>query len=89
MKTVQLIISGRVQGVYFRAFTQKQAIKFDVTGFVCNKEDGSVEVIACAEEKNLALFISKCRKGPIMASVKNVIINQYLTTEPFTQFQIR
>lgn len=89
MKTVQLIISGRVQGVYFRAFTQKQAIKFDVTGFVRNRDDGSVEVIACAEEKNLALFISKCRKGPIMASVKNIITNQNRAAEQFTQFQVR
>lgn len=89
MKTVQLIISGRVQGVYFRAFTQKQAIKYEITGYVCNKDDGSVEVVACAEDEKLERFIRWCHKGPIMAKVKNVVINELLMPETFTQFEIR
>ena len=90
MKTVQLIISGRVQGVYFRAFSQKQGVKRGVLGFVRNKTDGSVEVIAsAADTEQLQLFIDWCHKGPIMAKVKNVIINDYTTQEQFTQFEIR
>jgi acylphosphatase len=46
MKAVRLIISGRVQGVYFRAFTKKQAIKNSVFGFVSNQDNGMVEVVA-------------------------------------------
>jgi acylphosphatase len=89
MKAVQLIISGRVQGVYFRAFTQKQAVKHQVTGFVRNNSDGSVEVIACADSEQLAPFINRCHKGPMLASVKEVTINKYVPAEAFTQFEIR
>jgi len=89
MKTVQLTISGRVQGVYFRAFTQKQAVKYGVTGFVCNKGDGSVEVIACAEAAKLEPFISWCHKGPMMAKVNKVDITEPLITEAFSRFEIR
>jgi len=89
MKTVHLIITGRVQGVYFRAFTQKQAIKQGVTGFVSNNIDGSVEVVACAEKERLEPFINWCHKGPMLARVKEVVINNDILTETFTQFEIR
>ncbi len=89
MKTVQLIVTGRVQGVYFRAFTQKQAMKLEVSGFVSNKKDGSVEVIACAEQENLDSFINRCHKGPMLAKVKEVVVSEYKPSETFTQFEIR
>ncbi len=89
MKTVLIIISGRVQGVYFRSFTQKQAIKQGVTGFATNKPNGSVEVVACAKAEQLDGFIDWCHKGPLMAKVKHVIVSDYKTTELFTEFEIR
>jgi acylphosphatase len=89
MKTVQLIIDGRVQGVYFRALTQKQAAKLGITGFVCNKKDGSVEVVAHAGPEKLEAFISWCHKGPLLAKVKNVAINKDVSAETFTKFEIR
>ncbi|MCK4842527.1 MAG: acylphosphatase [Methylococcales bacterium] len=89
MKTVQLIISGRVQGVYFRMLTKKQADKLGITGFVRNKADGSVEVIANANDKNLNQFINWCHQGPMMAKVENVSISNYSNSEQFTGFEIR
>ncbi len=90
MKTVRLIISGRVQGVYFRAFTQKQAVKHDIKGYVCNKPDGCVEVIASAKPENLDPFISWCHKGPLLAKVKQVLLDKdYISAEVFSQFEIR
>jgi len=90
MKSVHLIISGRVQGVYFRAFTQKQAVKLAIKGYVCNKADGSVEVIAYAKPEKLEAFVNWCHKGPLLAKVKQVIVNdEYVLTEVFTQFEIR
>jgi acylphosphatase len=89
MKTVQLIIKGRVQGVYFRAFTQKQAVKRGVTGFVSNNTDGSVIVVACAEDDKLTPFIAWCHKGPLLAKVKEVVVNEDILTDNFTQFEIR
>jgi len=89
MNTVLIIISGRVQGVYFRSFTQKQAVKQGVTGFVTNKPNGAVEVVACAKAEKLDCFINWCHKGPLMAKVENVIVSDYKTTEIFTEFEIR
>ncbi len=89
MKTVQLAITGRVQGVCFRAYTQKQAVKLGVAGFVSNKDDGSVQVIACAESESLDAFIAWCHKGPMLAKVKEVSVNTYEAIELFTQFDIR
>lgn len=89
MKTVLIIISGRVQGVYFRSFAQKQAIKQGVTGFVSNKPNGTVEVVACAKPETLNYFINWCHKGPLMAKVAHVIVSDYKTTELFTEFEIR
>ena len=87
MKTVHILVSGKVQGVYFRAFTKKQAIEQGVRGFVSNKEDGSVEIVAQADKEKLDSFVSCCHKGPIMAKVRNVIVNEHLTTEKFTHFE--
>jgi len=89
MNTVLIIISGRVQGVYFRSFTQKQAVKQGVTGFVTNKPNGAVEVVACAKAEKLDCFINWCHKGPLMAKVENVIVSDYKTTEIFNEFEIR
>ncbi len=89
MKTLQIIVSGRVQGVYFRAYIQKHAIKLGITGFAKNNKDGSVEIIACGGQENLKKFITYCYKGPIMAKVNQVIANEYDTNDIFAHFDIR
>ncbi len=89
MKTIVLVVSGRVQGVYFRAFTKKQAIKFEIMGFVSNKENGDVEIVAQADQENLDNFINWCHEGPLMAKVENVDINELSTSEIFSNFEIR
>ncbi|MCF6204108.1 MAG: acylphosphatase [Methylococcaceae bacterium] len=88
MKTIHLIVSGRVQGVYFRAFTKKHAIKLGITGFVCNKENGDVEIVAQADQENLDKFINWCHKGPLIAKVENVVLNELSTPEIFSNFEI-
>jgi len=85
VKTIQIIVSGRVQGVYFRAYIQKQAI----TGFAKNNKDGSVEIIARGGQENLKKFITYCHKGPIMAKVNQVIVTEYDTNDTFAHFDIR
>ncbi len=89
MKTIHLVVSGRVQGVYFRAFTKKRATKFGITGFVCNKENGDVEIVAQADQESLDNFINWCREGPLMAKVENVTIKELSTSEIFSNFEIR
>ena len=88
MKTLQINVFGRVQGVYFRADTQKQANKLGITGFVRNKRDRSVEIIARADQDKLDSLINWCHRGPIMAKVSKVIVNEYALTETFTEFKI-
>jgi acylphosphatase len=88
MKTIQIIIAGRVQGVCFRASTQKQAIKLGVTGFVKNNADGSVKVVASAETEILEKLIAWCRIGPIMAKVTDLTVEELTTTEKLLQFDI-
>lgn len=89
MKTLHIIVNGRVQGVYFRAYTKKQAEKQGITGYVSNKEDGTVEIIASGDQQSLDNLVSWCNKGPLLAKVSNVLIKDYSTTESFTQFEIR
>lgn len=89
MKTLRIIVNGRVQGVYFRAYTQKQAIKLNINGYVKNQSNGSVEIIATGEQKNLDGFIEWCHKGPMLAKVSHVAVTNYSLAEKFKQFEIR
>ncbi len=77
MPAYKINISGRVQGVYFRAYTQKMARKLSITGTVKNCSDGSVEVIAFGEDVALQKFIQCCHKGPLFAKVTKVTLSAY------------
>jgi len=62
--SLHVIISGRVQGVGFRFFTRDKAIPLGITGYVKNLPDGTVEVYAEGEEKDIAQFFQEIKKGP-------------------------
>lgn len=70
MKAVTIRVSGKVQGVFFRASTKAEADRLNIRGMVRNEPDGSVYIEAEGEEKKLNLFIEWCRKGPPQAIVK-------------------
>lgn len=72
VKRVHLLIRGRVQGVFFRANTQKEATRLGLQGWVRNTPDGGVEVIAQGKDETLREFILWCRKGPPSALVQDV-----------------
>ena len=61
-----------VQGVCFRIYTQRQAEMLGVSGWVRNRSDGMVEVIAEGEESSLQELLDWCQKGPSYASVETV-----------------
>ena len=73
-KHYSIIVRGRVQGVWFRKYTQQAAISYDLHGFVQNKPDGTVYVEAEGEETNLKLLIKWLDKGSPMSEVKDVIV---------------
>ncbi len=76
MKRFSIKVSGRVQGVFFRASAKEMAIQLGVNGFVRNEEDGSVYIEAEGEEDSLMQFISWCRKGPTRAIIFEVHVQE-------------
>ena len=66
------VIRGRVQGVGFRYFAQQAAAKLDLTGYVRNLDDGSVEAYAAGPADKLSDFAGLLRQGPRWADVRGV-----------------
>ncbi|MDO8618953.1 MAG: acylphosphatase [Candidatus Daviesbacteria bacterium] len=75
MKHLDIKVIGRVQGVFFRAFTKEEAETLELTGFVKNHDDGSVYISAEGEEDKLKQFIKWCHKGPMLAKVEKVEVS--------------
>ena len=72
LKQVQLIVRGRVQGVFFRAATQREARRLGLTGWVRNRPDGSVELLAIGEPAALDALAAALWQGPSAARVTAV-----------------
>ena len=88
MKRVHVIISGRVQGVFFRAYTREAATALKLTGWVRNLHDGSVEAVLEGEDKNVESMLEWCKKGPPHAVVKHVDSTDEPYTGEFGDFRI-
>ena len=86
---VRLKIAGRVQGVYYRASTVQQAQSLDLTGWVMNCSDGSVEAVAEGAKPNLEALIAWCRQGPDGARVTQVDVRWETPDNNFYGFRIR
>ena len=71
-KRINLVVRGRVQGVYFRASAQREARRLGLTGWVKNRGDGSVEVLAEGEEDAIRELYGWAQKGPGAARVDRV-----------------
>lgn len=69
---VRLIIEGRVQGVWFRDSTRREALALGVSGWVRNRRDGSVEALAEGLEDQVQKLVSWCHHGPPHANVSRV-----------------
>ena len=72
MHIVHVVIRGRVQGVGFRWFAQREARRLDVHGFVRNRADGAVEVEAEGDRASLERLVEALRLGPRSARVTDV-----------------
>jgi acylphosphatase len=86
---VQLIIEGRVQGVYFRASAVSEAQKLGLTGWVMNCPDGSVQALAEGPREKLDQLIAWCHQGPDGAKVTNVNVQWAEAQNTFRGFAIR
>lgn len=89
MKRLEMKITGRVQGVFYRSYTRDNARELGLTGYVMNKENGTVEVIAEGEKEKLDELLKRCRKGPEAAKVTEIKTNWKDAEEEFDEFNIR
>ena len=81
-----VIITGRVQGVFFRVETQRAAEGFGVSGWVRNKRDGTVEAVFEGRQEDVDATLNWCQQGPRMARVDKVDINWQDYTGEFKSF---
>ncbi|MFC1942818.1 acylphosphatase [Chloroflexota bacterium] len=87
--SLQATVTGRVQGVYFRAFVAETALKLSLTGYVRNLPDGSVEVRAEGEKQQLERLFGYLKSGPPHARVENVETGWQGYTGDYSGFTIR
>ena len=88
-RKVKILVSGRVQGVYFRLFTQNKAKHLSIKGSAKNLPDGRVEIIAEADDTAIEKFIKWCHKGPVTARVDKVEVIELQFGELLTTFDIK
>lgn len=88
MKRMHVIISGRVQGVFFRAYVRETAEALKLTGWVRNLYDGRVEAVFEGEDANVQTILEWCKKGPPHAIVKKVDADEDPYTGEFRDFRI-
>ncbi len=89
MRRAHLTVSGIVQGVFFRSTSRHQAIRLGLTGWVKNRMDGKVEIVAEGETGAISNFIQWCHEGPPGSRVDKVDIAWEEYTGEFTGFSIQ
>ncbi|MDX1552206.1 MAG: acylphosphatase [Marinobacter sp.] len=84
-----MLISGKVQGVYYRGSAAKKATELGVTGFAQNLPDGRVEIIAEGPQAALIAFRQWCNDGPPAADVDHINTEECPATGEFNSFEAR
>jgi acylphosphatase len=88
VKCVNIMIRGRVTGVFFRAATQREAKRLGITGWVRNRNDASVEILAEGEEDSIKEIVSWAHHGPSAARVETVDVRYRSYTGEYSDFRI-
>jgi acylphosphatase len=89
-KTIRAIVTGRVQGVFFRAYTEEEALRCGVNGWVRNLPDRSVEVLASGEADRVDRLVAWLSIGPPLAQVSRVQVEELeKPDETLRGFEIR
>ena len=87
-KRVHCMVRGRVQGVYYRASALREARRLGLTGWVANRPDGSVELVAEGEEDQVKDLLAWTQHGPSTARVEKVDTRWRSYTGEFSEFKI-
>lgn len=89
MKYKRIIVSGRVQGVCYRAYTKDNAIRLGISGYVRNMEDGRVEIF-CKDSNRMEEFVILLKKGSPWSRVDEIHIqSEEYNQEEITGFDIK
>lgn len=89
MRRVRAIVSGRVQGVSYRASTVDEAQRLGLVGWVKNRADGSVELEAEGPTDKVAALLAWCESGPPAARVDRVAVDELAPTGSERTFGVR
>lgn len=89
VKTFKVLLSGRVQGVGYRYFTESRAAKYNIKGYVRNTLDNKVEIICQGEKEDLERFIEEVKKGPSLAVVTDVKVEEIQNSPAYHDFEIK
>lgn len=87
LKTMSILVKGKVQGVFYRQSTKEKAAALEITGTVCNLPDESVAIMATGTQEQLDQLIQWCRQGPPRAVVTSVDVSEQ-PLQLFTGFKI-
>ena len=85
---VRLTITGRVQGVWFRASARDEALRLGLVGTVRNVSNGGVEIVASGDEAQLGRLIQWAHKGPPMANVDHVEVESLSSDVVYHSFDV-
>lgn len=88
MQTIKIIISGKVQGVFFRDFIKEQADILEIKGFTKNISDGNVEIIAQGSESALKELIEQTKIGHAFAKIDKINVSHETSNTIFKDFKI-
>ncbi len=88
MTRAELLITGRVQGVFYRATAQQEGMRLSLLGEVRNLPDGSVEAVVEGPRERIEEFIDWCKRGPPSADVENVRVRWSKALGEFRTFMI-
>jgi acylphosphatase len=84
-----VLVSGRVQGVFFRVETRHEATKRNVAGWVQNTFDGKVEAVFEGQKEDVEKLVEFCRRGPLGARVTDITVQWQEYSGEFKDFKIR
>jgi acylphosphatase len=88
MSGVRVRIHGRVQGVFFRNWAMERARALGVRGWVRNRRDSSVELVAYGEDEAVETLVAACRTGPPAASVERIEVESEEGEGPLAGFRV-
>ncbi|MCP3892159.1 MAG: acylphosphatase [Desulfobulbaceae bacterium] len=89
MKGTHVIVQGRVQGVYFRDYTTRQARQYNLTGWVQNLPDGSVEALFFGDSENINAMLLWLKTGSPQSKVTKISTKEIDVDSPPTSFETK